>query len=71
MLTLGREPIQFVSEEYCHHALRRSATSAARNNDPYQHTSDVRKLTAARLEKLMTYISCFNFKLSERIGVFG
>jgi hypothetical protein len=27
MLTLGLEPIQFVSEEYCQHALTRSATS--------------------------------------------
>ena len=27
MLTLGLEPMYFVSEEYCHYALTRSATS--------------------------------------------
>jgi len=34
MLTLGREAIQFVSEEYCHKALTGSATTAATNNLP-------------------------------------
>jgi len=34
MLNLGREPIKFVSEENCHHASTRSATSAARNIHP-------------------------------------
>jgi len=34
ILSVGREPIKFVSEEYCHHALTHSATTATRNNHP-------------------------------------
>jgi len=36
MLTLGREPIEFVSEEYCHHALTRSATSGCDKQPPFR-----------------------------------
>jgi len=46
MLTLGRDPIEFVSEEYCHNALTRSATSAAKNKLPYLHTSGVGNLVS-------------------------
>jgi len=60
----------FVSEEYCHHALTRSATSAARYNHTEQPTSIVRKLTSRTPREINDVISCFNFKLSESIGVF-
>jgi len=72
MLTLELEPMQFVSEEYCHHALTRSATSgygkqpSFRNIHPWKQSQQV-----TRLGKLMAFNSCFNFKLSEYIGVFG
>jgi hypothetical protein len=38
MLTLGLEPMWFVSEEYCHHALTRTATSGC-GQQPPQHPS--------------------------------
>jgi hypothetical protein len=64
MLTPGIEPMQFVSEEYCHHALPRSATSGCgkppfRNIHPWKLS-----LQATRIGKLMTFNSCFNFKLA-------
>jgi len=37
MLTLGHEPIQFVSEEYCHHVLTRSATSGCDKQPPFRN----------------------------------
>ena len=53
MLTLGREPIQFVSEEYCHHALTRSATSGCDKQPTLsQHTSVVRKLASRTPRKI-------------------
>jgi len=67
---VGREPIKFLSEEYCKHALSRSATWIARNNNPLQHTSVVRKLISRTLREINDLISCFSFKLSESIGVF-
>jgi prophage antirepressor-like protein len=44
MLTLGLEPMWFVSEEYCHHALMRSAISGcgkqapSRNIHPWKYS---------------------------------
>jgi len=46
MLTLGREPIEFVFEEYCSHALTRSATSGYDKQPPFrniQYVSRARK----------------------------
>jgi hypothetical protein len=37
MLTLGREPIEFVFEEYCHHMLTRSATSRFDQQAPFRN----------------------------------
>jgi hypothetical protein len=37
MLTLGREPKYFVSEEYCYHALTRSATSGYDKQPPFRN----------------------------------
>jgi len=37
MVTLGREPIKFVFEEYCHHALMRSATSGCDKQPPFRN----------------------------------
>ena len=40
MLSLGLEPMQFVYEEYFHHALTRSATSGCGKQPPLsQHPS--------------------------------
>jgi len=72
LVLLRIEPMYLVSEEYCHHALTRSATSVCskqppfRNIHPWKHSYQV-----TRLGKLMTFNSCINFKLSEFIGVFG
>jgi len=38
MLTLGREPIEFVFEEYFHHTLMRSATSGYNKQPPFRNT---------------------------------
>jgi len=38
MLTLGLERMWFVSEQYCHHALTRTATSGC-GKQPPQHPS--------------------------------
>jgi hypothetical protein len=35
MLSVGLEPKQFVSEEYCQDALASSATSGCANNNPF------------------------------------
>jgi len=37
MLTRGLEPMQFVSEEYCHHTFRRSATSVYNKQQPVRN----------------------------------
>jgi len=37
MLTLGHEPIYFISEEYCHHALTRSAISGCGKQPPFRN----------------------------------
>jgi len=37
MLTLGHEPLEFVSEEYCHQALTRSATSGWGKQPPFRN----------------------------------
>jgi len=75
MLSVGLfffEPMQFVSEEYCHHALIRSATSSCGRQPPFRNIYPWKQSKqATRLGKLMTYNSYFNFKLSECIGVFG
>jgi hypothetical protein len=35
MLSLGLEPMMFVSEEYCHHSLMCSAIPGVANNHPF------------------------------------
>jgi hypothetical protein len=52
MLTLGREPIQFVSEEYGHHALTRSATSGCGKQPPFCNIHVVRKLASQMPQKI-------------------
>jgi hypothetical protein len=37
MLTLGLKPMEFVSEEYCYHALMRSATSGCGKQLPFRN----------------------------------
>jgi hypothetical protein len=65
MLTLGHETIYFVFEEYCHHALTRSATSGYDRQLPFRNIQLCKQSQqAARLGKLMTFNSSFNFKLS-------
>jgi len=62
----------FVSEDYCHHELTRSATSGCGTQ---LHFSNIhpwkQSYPATRLGKLMTSNSCFNFEFCEYIGVFG
>ena len=66
------ETMQFVSEEYCHHVLTRSAASGCGKQRPFRNIHPWKQsYQATRLGELMTFISCFNFKLSECIGVFG
>jgi hypothetical protein len=59
--------MQFVSEEYCYHAL--GYLRVQQTTTLSQHQSVEVKL--ASLGKSMTFNSYFNFKLSEGIGVFG
>jgi hypothetical protein len=72
MPALGLEPVYFVSEEYCHHALTRSGTSGCDKQPPFRNIPLWKhSWQATHLGKLMTFNSYFNFKLSESIGGFG
>ena len=63
MLTLGMEPMQSVSEEYCRHALTRSANSGCGKQLPFRNIRPWKQSQQAiHLGKLMTFNSCLKFK---------
>jgi hypothetical protein len=71
MLSVGREPIQFVSEEYCQDASTRSATFEYDKQPPFRSIHMEAQLASHTPRKINDLNSCFKFKLSERIGDFG
>ena len=58
MLTLGIEPMYFVSEEYCHHVLKRLATSGCGKQPPFRNIHRWKQSKRdTRLGKLMIFNS--------------